>query len=60
MICLRNEVIFIFQNRHKMNDPKTHRPNAFDCSYRDGTVYKHWRRQNDNWGGGIFTYVRSA
>ena len=24
MICLRNEVIFIFQNRQKMNDPKTH------------------------------------
>ena len=24
MICLRNEVIFIFLNRHKMNDPKTH------------------------------------
>ena len=24
MLCLRNEVIFIFQNRRKMNDPKTH------------------------------------
>ena len=24
MICLRNEVIFIFLNRQKMNDPKTH------------------------------------
>ena len=26
--------------------------------------FKHWRRQNDNWGGGgggrIFIYVRSA
>ena len=24
MICLRNEVIFIFQNRQKINNPKTH------------------------------------
>ena len=24
MICLRNVVIFIFQNHQKMNDPKTH------------------------------------
>ena len=24
MICLINEVIFIFPNRQKMNDPKTH------------------------------------
>ena len=24
MICLRNEVMFIFQNRQKINDPKTH------------------------------------
>ena len=34
MICLRNEVIFIFQNRQKMNDPKTHagKPSSFKIS----------------------------
>ena len=28
-----------------------------------GVLFVHWRRQNDNWGGGggrIFIYVRSA
>ena len=24
------------------------------------TTESQWRRQNDNWGGGIFIYVRSA
>ena len=34
IICLRNEVIFIFQNHQKMNDPKTH---ALQCQ-----IYFHF------------------